>query len=310
MRLSHLLALVVTTAACNAVLGLDPRPERDGNNVSGQGSGGGVLSVGSGGSTCQGAECFDPAPSGWLGPALVSRGETAAQCAHGSEVFTAFADLQDVTHTCPCTCAPATGVTCSVTVTAFSDENCQNFDQAETFNSPGDCRHLDHDPQSTTYTETANTSAASCAAGVGEPVIPPVAWDTEVRGCGPLEGIDTVPDGFEVCIHREGDEPCPDTFYTERSLLFTDVDDTRECMTDCSCGPVTTTDCQAFVQSYTGHTCNENVHETPQAPDCVFAFFDSTQLISWSPTGACEPIDATATGTVTATGPVTVCCAP
>jgi hypothetical protein len=104
--------------------------------------------------------------------------------------------------------------------------------------------------------------------------------------------------------------PCPGGFYADRSLWYGDVDDTRACEDDCSCGAIIETECNVVMEANGGHSCNEaGPQPLPAAPGCVVGFFDSAKLLSVTPTGSCEPGEATATGELAPTDPTTVCCA-
>lgn len=312
MSRSSLIVAVALLAACNSVFGVEERFARE------DGGGGSVstLATGGGGAAgCVGAECFPPGPADWTGPLLFAQGPVgeAAVCegAYATEELYGLGELADPTHSCPCTCAAPTGIGCTVSVKAWHEPTCITLSQTRTFDGPGDCKTFSQDPQGASFPPPAvDLAAASCAASVAPPVIPPVTWMREGRACGPVEGLDGLPPDFEACIFHTGDVACPGQPYSDKTLWFDGVADTRECDVDCSCGPVLNAACNPVIESHRNFACSEEPKITPPEPGCVQGFFDSALLVSVTPSGSCQPSEATASGALTPTGPTTVCCQP
>ncbi len=299
-------AVAVLLPACNAVFGIDERPAREKADA-GSGSGG------TGGDGCA-PDCFPPAPADWSGPVLFggdgSHG-AAPSCGGLPVVLSLEAEPTDGDHTCPCNCAPATGVNCMAQVTSWLNPDCTTPLQVHTFAAAGQCLEIDDDTEAVSVAAPViDTSAAGCVASPATPELPPAAFARRAVGCDPGDDLDALPEGFASCIHRPGDHPCPGDIYTERSIWYAGVEDTRGCLDDCSCGAVTG-QCDVQLLANGGHSCNES-DDTPilAAPLCVAGFFDSAKLVSITPSGTCEPGFATPTGAVRPIDPTTVCCQP
>lgn len=313
MRFAVLLVSFASLTACNAVLGLEERPARE---TQGGVGGDTMATTSSGGATgCQGADCFQDPPSGWTGPVVVSRGgavDDLASCSdsYGTEMLALQNDLLADAVQCPCECDDPTGITCTVSVTSWDDDNCTSLLRTDTFNAVGQCVGIDGDTDSTSHPmPVADAGSASCAASAGTPVIPEATWGQLLRACGPVDGLEGTPTGFDVCIHRDGDVSCPADHYTERSVWYGGLDDTRACMDDCACGPVTDAQCDASVISWHNDDCTEGPPAaTPVAPGCITGTYDSARLDSVTASGSCAPGTATMTGELAPTDPTTVCC--
>ena len=301
-----LLLSAAVLVACNGILGLDERPGREGagGTTSGGGSG-----------DCDGQSCFQPPPQGFSGPILFSQGESVGalgSCAgsYANELYVVQASLVDAPHTCSCLCDPAVGVTCTTAaVTSWANPDCTGELQVDTFTDVAQCVEIHDDTRSASFPPpVANTTGASCTASAGPMVVPDLEWAAHGRACGPVTDLDRAPAGFDVCVYVTGDVPCVGDWYTQRTLWFGDVDDTRGCVDDCSCGAVDA-QCNPVMLANGGHSCNESPdYPVPLAPGCVEGYFDSAELVSMAAAGTCAPGTATATGSIIATDPTTVCC--
>jgi hypothetical protein len=118
-----------------------------------------------------------------------------------------------------------------------------------------------------------------------------------------------------LCISQVGDVSCPAQDYTERTLMFTSVADTRGCA-DCTCGDPTGITCGGTVTLYTNNPCSGNGTGVPTTGTCVAApgleyFHAGTYAVTTGPTGgSCDPAGGAATGEATPGDPVTICCLP
>jgi hypothetical protein len=113
------------------------------------------------------------------------------------------------------------------------------------------------------------------------------------------------------CIVKQGDVPCPSGPYTDRRVYFTAVDDTRKC-SDCSCGSDCSYSWKIFDDADT--SCAQTPLATKtSAGECVTVTPSSGKIrvgAAISGTGTCTPGGGQPTGTTSASGPVTACCAP
>lgn len=175
-----------------------------------------------------------------------------------------------------------------------------------------------------------------CASG------PPVAakvislhWDRFARGCdvdlpkGPVDRSicpsDVVlPSGFALCIFHDGENDCPDNpgnVFTERRVFYQGVQDDRQCST-CTCGAPTGSVCKGQVSIYDGGdlTCGPLAFAQIPISSANSACLDITPLgqslgsksagsMAYLP-GSCPAFGGDASGSVTKTGPSTLCCVP
>ena len=144
----------------------------------------------------------------------------------------------------------------------------------------------------------------------------PEATMTELILCGGGFDQDTcaadelcagaAPEGFEaeLCIAREGDAECPESYPNARSA-FTDVADDRRC-TACECTPADDFECAANLELFSGPGCTgaADMNETDTCIDSPESFRFSQPTV----TGSCSPSDTQPTGTIAGEEPITICC--
>jgi hypothetical protein len=155
-----------------------------------------------------------------------------------------------------------------------------------------------------------------------EEEIPEIPWEAYARGCTGAVSDETCETEnrlcyelpaeeyeAEICYIAEGDIPCPpDTDYTEKTVRYSAVDDSRDC-SNCQCGMATS--CLSEYDFYTASDCSgtpagtasNNVCEGPLSGVGAVNFdFSNTScplLSDGMPEGEAVPID-----------PWTYCCAP
>jgi hypothetical protein len=127
----------------------------------------------------------------------------------------------------------------------------------------------------------------------------------------------TPPDGFHVCIAREGDVDCPlISPYSERHTFYKGVDDTRSC-TACTCGAPAGGSCSALISLYTDAACSVLGAATMAntLSPCLDVLPGSAMgskamgPSTYTP-GTCAAIGGEPVGDAVARDPVTVCCLP
>jgi hypothetical protein len=127
----------------------------------------------------------------------------------------------------------------------------------------------------------------------------------------------TPPDGFRVCIAREGDADCPIVSpYSEKHVFYKGIDDTRDC-TACTCGAPAGGSCSALVTIYTDAACSAqtgsamatNAATSPCVDVPAGSAIGSKAMgpITYMP-GACAAIGGEPVGDAVPRDPVTVCC--
>ena len=287
--------------------------------------------------------CVAPAPAGWLGPHVQAAAPGTAEdtgCGgdYPNSVFDGFDGVSAADASCGCSCGSATGGECesSLTVRVYDqDQNglgCSNLtatiDSTETpyVDSNGSGINV-------RITEPVVVAAPTCAPAASETIPAPV-YSGDVELCGGVFGEQEcagddvcVPDlsaSFVAahCIYAEDDIPCPvGSDYSQRSVYYNGASDTRDC-SSCSCGAAQGVGCEGtleFILSYGngGIVIDPPENETAdnscravdpnQTPAAQVAYNMDYEAEDPSSSG-CSPSGGNAIGSVSATGPVTVCC--
>jgi hypothetical protein len=114
-----------------------------------------------------------------------------------------------------------------------------------------------------------------------------------------------------VCIVQAGDHACPSGAYSQRSVAYTGIDDTRAC-SPCACAR----DCSYdyFVYDPADLTCSSAplVDETA-GHGCPLVTPSAGKVrvgVSVAGTGSCSASGGSPTGSAQGSDPVTICCAP
>ncbi|MDP8998576.1 MAG: hypothetical protein M3O46_00510 [Myxococcota bacterium] len=294
-------------------------------------------------SICQAAgyACTAAAPTGWSGPAILwtgTLGTSAPACPTGYQsALDAHAGPTGSPDACTCTCA-SSGATCSASGTFHADQVCANPTCATvTPDSSGACTPVV--PTSSCGSAGSYTMGSSLPTASGGTCTPSVmttpgsaaSWTTSARVCswmgrvdkpggctnpgeqcllGPMPGF-----GPTMCIYQGGDVSCP-TAFPNKTLLYSGESDSRRCGS-CGCstrpaggtctGTVTlyggTSGCTGTSATYTlGSSCQGYMTLSP-TPSYVQAHYTMTTPATCSVTA--QPAS---TGSVTGTGPTTVCC--
>lgn len=289
----------------------------------------------------------DPAmvPLGWDGPpACPSNTDGDAGDWH--------ADLLAPTECAACTCGPSTGSCALPSSLMAHDVVCQDLDQPHndiSFDPPaswdGACDNMTQIPANVAKSLTIaplTVSEESCPIGPVDPRVPaltasvvPYIWQTFVRTCyghgwsqcgSPLASC--IPKGnqpaseFRLCVILTGEYPerC-DGEWPEKHVIYKEVKDERQCLTECTCGPPVGSMCTAKASVYQnsdstcdGATVEGDVGIASTGPKCFDIVPPGQPLGSKSATsptyiaGTCEPILGTAIGSAAGQEPATLCC--
>jgi len=170
-------------------------------------------------------------------------------------------------------------------------------------------------------------AGGSCDA-VNEHVFTPPVWTTSAKLCvgTPQDDChaeycdaniddDTGTNGYaKRCIFRPSVFSCPDERYTERTIIYRDLSDTRNC-SDCSCGDPTGATCSATMELWTEPDCTGELAQIPSDQSCTATGLSSNTKsyrlqISGPNDGECSPNGGEPGGTVEPIEPMTVCCEP
>jgi hypothetical protein len=252
----------------------------------------------------------------------------------GTSALQAYAELDTVDPAeCTCTCelkgtsckgsfslqgyagANCTAPSCGTAIPAGELGTCQPY-------ISGKCSNQNPAPVVAWDVSINATSEAWCKPSAGSALPPAPKWKTLALGCGSLSlspgectgGSVCVPQPGApflggACVLRTGDEQCPAGPYTKRSVVFGAAEDTRAC-SECSCGGPAGGSCQGTLSLKSGVGCTGQSLGSAAVPGCAAKPSGSGYLIAnVSFVGAtCPATGGTPTGTVTPTGPTTVCC--
>jgi hypothetical protein len=273
-----------------------------------------------------GFQCTPPAPGGWSGPVSFAAavGSTIPVCggAYGAVGTSGHGGLSAAAAMCGCACpSPATGTTCSASVALFDfpDNGCGAT--SPTVYSVGGCTDI-NTAGSVSADAGVPTSLGSCAANASNNVSP-ATWGNSYVACNYTAPFDTggcdaggqcvaKPTGVpKPCVVQVGDLACPGGAYSQKTLVMTSFSDTRDCST-CSCNPSGGA-CSVTVTAYTGSGCTGTAIPFAANGGCAGQGDSVVSAAAGAPVvtaASCSPSGGTAIGSATATGPVTVCCAP
>lgn len=287
---------------------------------------------------CADAECVErlcvpTAPDGWSGPAHLFEGDPAeAPGCTGemeSQVLSGGTEpLQQALSCSVCGCSavgalPGTEPACELPGQSYSggpSGACASSSGSFVFTST--CLAT---PTSAGYTLGAlRAIGGSCTPSGGEVSSRPApTWEVTARACArptpATQGCETgrvclpapePPFLDSLCITRAGDHTCP-AEYPDRRAYPSELDDQRSC-TSCACGAPTGVRCSVTLAGYSQTNCTGTRSEVTRSAGFCQSFSGQRGLRLEHPSysGACAPTTtSTSTGSVQATGLVTVCCA-
>lgn len=295
---------------------------------------------------CQpGFTCVPAVPTGFMGPVALAEGATLADLPacpgdHPTERFGGWSPPECPSTCGDCTCAQPKSVTCgnpriSLAFTPeFNRPSCLQI-PAEL---PRDCLSFEKSIENynTLAVFNGQASGGSCAPIGGAVNKGPVTWKTAGRVCGSTAGGGAgcpaghicwpqapAPYRSQACVFGEGNLACPGTGYAEKHDYFRtqDVNDTRDCVSNCICGDPTDVVCKAaigiFAKNKDGLVCNaDSLKEEGTTPMSCQKLTFNIGSIGHKPAspsgGSCTPSGTTfPTGTCQPTSPQgTVCCIP
>lgn len=280
------------------------------------------------GSTSGSAECdrcVAAAPDGWTGPVAVYRGQAGndPSCAgeYAEDAGTYGINFDAGEATCQCVCSVATGIMCTGSIdVCYSDgpdlcnAACDTPDLTLNANS---CEASGVSGNYGRATAPAPDDAGSCAPSEAH-IIDTPTFGTSFVACGRADASETgcsdtevcapqAEDPFDqLCIFQSGDVECPGETFTERTLVYGGVEDTRACSGECSCGAADST-CGGSVQFSNSNAC-DNAMSTVPAGACSMNFGEPFAQYVPEPSGTCVPSASSLSGEATAAQPTTLCC--
>jgi hypothetical protein len=313
-----------STGSASTETGDEPPADDTGDPTAAEDTGGITDTEDTDGFACAEEEtCTPGAPSGWSGPAVVHRGENPPECPSEFPLdgFTAHDQLVANDASCTCSCGDADGFSCSTTVRENA-QSCVNLYFGASWSlAGGQCTTIS--TSSTAMRSDAATldlTGASCPEESSENV-PEAQFSLDLKGCEPPrvpaacedDGLclpaPAAPYG-ELCVYTEGDVACPAGPYSERSVAYTGIDDTRGC-TDCTCDTPTGT-CGGTVRYISGCGGGLGVlHGQTPPGDCI-SMNSSPAAVSYTPDPdlSCQASGGVPEGEANPADPITLCCMP
>jgi hypothetical protein len=277
---------------------------------------------------CAPVDCRQIPPGGWT-PVEVYVGSQSPACDPGFETaYHGNAQLDAAPAKCSCACGAPTGLECSSPpVTFYETTNCSGAPCGSQQFQPGLCTQLSL-PNCLQQLSTAQMPQTVLVDGgcapQGDADVPPLSWGAGASWCtaGPAAsgcpmGETCVPSpmppfGPNVCIAQAGDKVgCPAGF-TQQSVYYGGVDDTRGC-SNCTCGSPTET-CAGGLFIYSSNACNPTALGGAPANGFCLAqgavFPNDWGVVNVWPTdsGSCAASAVGSTGSAIPTQPTTVCC--
>jgi hypothetical protein len=279
---------------------------------------------------CTTSICAPPAPVGWDGPAPLSLGLGGPSCpaaltplGSGTGAITA---TPASCNACDCT-SPAGGDCDLGTTTIYDSSNSCGGPIEEILvpSAPNQCESFNmSDPQAQAESDVIDVDApGSCTASGGEATLtnPSFAEPAELctgsvgAGCS---GDVCVPalDGAPICIFAAGNGDCPPGAYSDKTVLFESIADTRDCG-PCSCGPATDQTCSGVTELFAGNNCQAFINSLPHDGTTCDSYDlsqpgSSYMFIPGGPPagGSCATSGGEPIGAATAQGAITACCMP
>lgn len=275
---------------------------------------------------CTTMRCIDAAPTGWQGPVAFGTSSAPITCSGTFDrlAFEAGAGPDAEPASCS-TCTCQGGCDEFVDFKTSTAEQCGGVSCSTSVSSS--C--IEISPQclqgvTTAYLKTALPGASSCTPSEQHPTLPDRRWNLHAGACLPGDvrrggcGADQLclPQapgaGFEptYCIWQEGDVACPAASYTQRRTYHREIVDTRGC-SPCSCNaPECSYSWRVF--NIDDATCTSPVLELSAVDQCAQVNPVMGKLrvgFTGTSDGACVAAGGETRGGVTASNPVTVCCA-
>jgi len=295
---------------------------------------------------CSAYSCDEAPPPGWQGPIGLYTGSgsplpppPSCGAPYANDFVDGNAGLVASTAQCGCSCGSVSGADCDGAIgwTVYTDANCSN-----------PCTSAAMPPSTATFCEsTSACSVGSFQVTAGAPLlniaschanpsiaIPNCGWQTVGRGCGYSGPVDhggcsggalcvqrpTSPFNAKACVFAAGDLTCPAGSYSVGQTFYAAASDSRGCSA-CTCGSPTGVTCAlsgnlSTYATFGSPTCSNVTATATASPNGACTMVEGGAAgvegyVTASPSGgACAPSSVGATGSVTPTGPVTVCCEP
>ena len=278
---------------------------------------------------CQNAgyECV-ALPAGWSGPvalASVAGGNfpsctgsyaTPAQQGHDGTAGSAA--------TCGCSCGGPTNVSCNtgIGVSYYTNGGCTTANGGANLPNVGFCVTTGDSSNTGVEGDTQPAGYNGDCTSTPSKTVPAITYSNSYTACsydGPADtgGCTSAqcvqgPAGGKTCVYEAGDNACPATTYTVKTLFYTGDTDTRSCST-CTCTATAAT-CTGTINVYSGGSCTGSLLATVTTNEACSsapgALSSVATAVNTNPGTCGNNGTGGPTGSVTATSPITVCCTP
>lgn len=281
-------------------------------------------------------ECLSLVPEGWSGPALRAdqdMGEETPACPSGYDDAGVFSWDINAEGACDCECGTAVSLACRparVTGKYTNDPAgwapctglCTSCESVEI--NPNTCRSIGSlNAYPRLEVRLGNVVNGNCSDGSITSDFS-ASFQQQVSLCSaPSESLLTGCEESEVCapknansfrnqcIYKAGEQLCPESIFSERLVVFEDIQDERSCSA-CSCTPDLSQKCgSSLLMSVLDQTCSSATPE-PLAGCVDGNRGGATVYYDVDPsTHQCKLATPPAVvGEAVATGALTICCAP
>lgn len=272
------------------------------------------------------ASCLPPAPEGWKGPSATYDGAEAtkpAACPTGytEKEVDAHQGMTAAAATCDCgtpvikdrRCTFSVrdcnggGIIAKVSGCGLVDDpnNLFSFKLDSPFFSPGSCTY----PNQKTVAPAPSFAKTNVACGL--PQVSACVADGSARPDCVAVPVPDQPYG-KVCIHKDGELPCPSADYANRFVAYKKVDDTRTCSA-CSGSVNAGGSCGTkwSIRSNLGQCDIPNLTPDKDLGTC-YSSADGSEFIDTNTmqpgSGTCTTTAGTPSGVASSVEPVTFCC--
>ena len=288
---------------------------------------GGSSSTGAGPSCDGGLRCYEDAPAGWSGPFRLVVGPAfdpvdACPATDPDQVDLVYNDLAIPGGECGCECQ--SDYDCG-TVPISNPPFTADCDFGVPLPPPfpvDTCIGIvagTYDPTTgimIAWQDWVDNLEQPCSVAVPAPPVTPAQWTTAGSVCDDGEdlrcgqGHCLTESGGPICVYTEGDRPCPDGEYSDRSVHYRTIEDTRAC-NDCNCQPFPG-EALCAMEFFDDQVCGA-LFEFSTSDD-GFACYDLTTFpagfsLNLAQADVCYADDPGMSGEAQAVDPVTFCCA-
>ena len=286
--------------------------------------------------------CAPLPPIGWFGPVVYARvqpGDAPPGCPEevnnpGPTVVDGFVDPGPAI--CECSCEISAPQTCNANMTTSDESDCSQ--DCYYYGYYGGCYGYGYG-YGTSITDGCTNVAlegfvrftsyesygyygggGSTCEETEVDTIPPFEWAATIATCRIPETaltcdtgvcIPPAPDGFESkwCMYQQGDLECPSGPYPNKTVFWSDVEDTRGC-SNCQCGTASSSCEDAELMVFGGPDCaGEPIAYIASDNTCVAAVGQSVAG-TYNSQDPCPVTEAPVPqGAIAPTGPFTFCCA-